>query len=395
MPEPTQTMRVVHVITGLKQGGAEAMLEKLIHTSLQCTPDWEHVVVSLGPLGTVGERLRTAGVEVHALDIRGLRTLLAGAVRVWRVLRRPGRQSLMQTWLYHADVFGGVLGKFARRPVIWNLRQTLPSLPEIKPTTRAVIRLGAKLSSWLPDAVVCCANSVAHSHVRVGYAARRCVLVDNGFDIDRMRHDSSGRAALRAHWGIADQELLIGTVGRVDPLKDHDTFLRAIEIVTRRVPAARAVLVGREVDTDSSLRSFIAAAGMESKVRLVGERRDVAAVMSALDVFVLSSKSEGFPNVLGEAMACEVPCVSTDAGDARRVLAQDEFVAPVGDPAALAERIEAMCAVTPAARGELGARLRARIAEHFTIELAWERYRQLYLGLPGVRLARAPGAGFA
>ncbi|MDY6949196.1 MAG: glycosyltransferase, partial [Pseudomonadota bacterium] len=149
-----------------------------------------------------------------------------------------------------------------------------------------------------------------------------------------------------------------------------------------RVPSLCAVLVGRDVDTDPGLRGRIEALGLQSRVRLVGERRDVAAVMSALDVFVLSSRSEGFPNVLGEAMACELPCVTTDAGDARRVLDKDEFVAPIADPANLAACIEAICALPLAEREQLGAQLRARIAEHFTIELAWERYQQLYSSVP-------------
>lgn len=388
-------MRIVHVITGLNQGGAEAMLEKLILTSQRCSPDWQHAVVALGPVGTVGERLKGAGIEVLALDIRGPGSLLAGALRLWRLLRGPWRNSTVQTWLYHADVFGGLIGRLAGRRVYWNLRQTLPPANEIKRTTRWVIRVGAKLSGWLPHAIVCCANSVARSHVQAGYAARRCVLVDNGFDLDRMRRDVKGRAELRSQWNVVETERLVGVVGRLDPLKDHVTFLSAIEIAARRIAGLRAVLVGRGVDTDSGLRARIAAAGLESKVLLVGERRDVAAVMSALDVFVLSSRSEGFPNVLGEAMACEVPCVSTEAGDARRVLACDEFVAPVADPAALAARIEAVCALSAGERAQLGERLRKRIADHFTIDLAWERYRALYQRAPGATLTQASGSEFA
>ncbi|MDY6945379.1 MAG: glycosyl transferase family 1, partial [Pseudomonadota bacterium] len=226
-------MRIVHVITGLKQGGAEAMLEKLILTSRRCSPDWVHAVVTLGPVGTVGERLRGAGIEVVALDIRGPGSLLSGAIQFWRLLRGPWGDSTVQTWLYHADVFGGLLGRLAGRRVFWNLRQTLPKPSDIKRTTRWVIRVGAKLSGWLPQAIVCCANSVARSHVRIGYSARRCVLVDNGFDLDRMRRDEVGRAALRAQWNVAEGELLVGTVGRLDPLKDHDTFLSAIELAAR------------------------------------------------------------------------------------------------------------------------------------------------------------------
>lgn len=371
------------------------MLEKLILTSGRCTPDWVHTVVTLGPVGTVGERLRSAGIDVLALDIRGPWSLLSGAWRLWRLLRGRWRDSAVQTWLYHADVFGGLIGRLAGRKVYWNLRQTLPPLNEIKRTTRWVIRAGAKLSSWLPHAIVCCANSVAESHIRAGYAAGRCVLIDNGFDLDRMHRDTAGRAALRSQWNITDRELAVGMVGRLDPLKDHHTFLSAIELASGRVPLLRAVLVGREVDTDPRLRARIESANLQAKVRLVGERRDVAAVMSALDVFVLSSRSEGFPNVLGEAMACEVPCVTTEAGDARRVLDMDEFVAPVADPTALAARIEAICALSAEERTRLGKQLRGRIAEHFTIELAWQRYRKLYEGVSGPGLSQAAGSGFA
>jgi glycosyltransferase involved in cell wall biosynthesis len=371
-------MRIVHVITALGQGGAEAMLEKLVRVARRANPEIEQEVVSLGSLGTVGERLRSQGIRVTPLHVSGPLSLLVG-VRRLRARLRGSSEVVVQTWLYHADVVGGLVARAAGVDrVFWNLRQTLVRDHSMKLVTRVMCRLGAWLSGAIPRRIVCCAESARRSHIAAGYRADRCVVIDNGFDTNVMRRSEEGRARLRDALAIGDAEFLIGVVGRLDPAKDHENFLRAAADVAASVPGARFVLVGRGVDADTAILDSIEAKGLKASTRLLGQQRDVAAVMSALDILVVSSRWEGFPNVLGEAMACETPCVTTDAGDARRIVGDDRFVVPVADPQALARAIMALCQLDGAARRTLGRGLRERIARDFSIETTWEHYRRLY-----------------
>lgn len=374
-----ERLRVIHVITDLGQGGAEAMLEKLITVSQSRNDNVEHDVISLRTPGVVGPRLSARGIGVEILGIVGPLSFLRGTFRLWSRLRRARGNVVVQTWMYHGDLIGGLAARMAGiRRVYWNLRQELRGIGDLRLTTRLVVRAGACLSRIVPLRIICCAESARRSHVLVGYASERCVVIDNGFDVGVMRPLPAAGMAIRAELGIENTQLLVGVVGRRDPQKDQETFLAASAIVARSVPQARFLLVGRGIDVDVALRASVRGE-LLGRVVFLGQREDIAAIMSALDILVLSSRWEGFPNVLGEGMACEVPCVTTDVGDARRIVGEEQLVVPPGDAASLAQCVIKLCNLNQNERRELGRRLRRRIVEEFSIAATWDRYLTIYL----------------
>lgn len=377
--EPPSVAGVVHVITGLSQGGAEAMLEKLVYAARRLQPAMRHSVIVLGPLGVVGERMRAAGVEVEALHLSpGPRGVIA-LWRLWRRLRSAPSVTVVQTWLWHADLIGGLCARLAgNRRVVWCVRNSMPTLTRLKWTSRSVARACAAVSGWLPAAIVCNSRAALAAHAAIGYATARCMIIPNGFDVETFRPDRDARERLRAAWGIAPAEPLIGLVARMDPLKDHANFIDAAAGVLARHPDARFVLVGDGTTTDPALSAQIAARGLTERVRLVERQSQIAPVMSALDVFCLSSYSEGFPNVLGEAMACAVPCVTTDVGDAREIVGDPRWVVPPRDSRRLANAICGLLELSVDARRQLGCVLRARIATEFGINRICERFTAVY-----------------
>ncbi len=385
-------MHVIHVITGLGQGGAEAMLEKLVLTARRVDPDITHEVISLRTLGDVGPRLLAQGVRVRALGLRkSPRAVFAAARLVWW-LRERRADAVVQTWMYHADLVGGVAAHLAGvRALVWNVR----SANEVRAfgtVTRAVVRACGFLSRHLPNRVVTNAHAAIDVHQRLGYDPGRWVVISNGFDTEGFAHDPPGRARVRSGWGLGDEHVVIGLVARLDPLKDHPNFVATAARVASRRPQARFVLVGRGVPHSDNLRQIIQAAGLADRFVLDDQRADVPAVMSALDVFCLASRAEGFPNVLGEAMACETPSVSTDAGDARHLLGHDDLIAPIDDAQALAERVERVLRSSVIERRALGQRMRRRIQTHFGIVRVWGQYRDLYRDLYDPRDSRSDAA---
>ena len=380
---PIRPLDVVHVITDLRQGGAEAMLEKLILASRAVTPEIGHRVVSLRTTGTVGERLIAAGVSVEALGATGIASLPGCLRRLTALLARTPPRTVVQTWLYHADLIGGLAARRAGRTVVWNIRQTGLGREDIGRATRAVVRVCGLLSRRIPARILCNATAAIEAHARFGYDTSRFQVIPNGFDTERFARDEAGGAQVRAAWGLRNDEIAVGLVARLDPQKDHATFVRAAAIAAARMPALRFVLVGRGVPESPELRAQIAEAGLDKHFVLDGQRSDVARVMSALDIFCLSSRAEGFPNVLGEAMACETPAVSTDCGDARIVLGDAARIAPVQDAPALADRIIGIAALAAAQRRALGARQRERVVQQFDIRQVWRTYLALYAQLAG------------
>jgi len=370
-------MKILHVIAGLQLGGAETVLVRLVTAT---RPQFAHVVVVLGHEGHFGPLLRASGVAVHALGLDGLRGVFGAMMRLIRIARRE-RPALVQTWMYHADLLGGLAARLAGvRQVLWCVRNSTPDSPEIRRSTRWVTRLGACLSGLIPTVILCNSNEASRSHIAFGYRAAKFRIIPNGYDLTRFRPDAALRAQVRASLGIAPTEILLGNVARWDPQKDHGNLLRAVRIVARGNPNTRLLLVGSGIDAQNGeLMRLIDATGLKERTLLAGSRHDVPALMNALDLHVLSSRGDAFPNVVAEAMACGTPCVVTDVGDAAWIVGDTGWVAPPQDPAALAAAIEqALRVFRRQNRPAWGEKCRARIAENFALPRMTEAYGALW-----------------
>jgi glycosyltransferase involved in cell wall biosynthesis len=373
-------IRLTHLITDLDTGGAEMMLYKLV--SALDPRDFALEVVSLTDVGPVGERIRALGVPVRALGMRhGVPDPLAAARLVrWLRPRDMHAPHVLQTWMHHADLVGGLAARFAGRiAVAWGLR-TSSLAPEVnKRGALWVARACAALSHAIPARIVCCSDSTLEVHARLGYAKRKMLTIPNGFDLQAFRPDPEARRAVRDELGIADGAPLVGLVGRFNPHKDPRTFVEAAARVHARSGATRFVLCGDGFDAgNTALAAWLDGNGLGACTHLLGRRQDVARITAAFDVAVNSSAGEGFPNVVGEAMACEVVCAVTDVGDSAFVVGDTGRVVPPRQPGPLAAAIEELLALPSGERARLGRAARDRIERKFALPQVAARYRALY-----------------
>ena len=379
-------LRVMHVITGLGQGGAESVLLRLATYPEAAV---EHTVVSLTDEGIYGERLRVAGVAVHALGMKRGRVSLGGFLALRALIART-RPDAVQTWMYHADLIGGLAARLAGvRAIAWGIRNSGEHLERSSRSARLVLRACALLSGWVPRAIVCAAQKAAERHADKGYRRDRLVVVSNGYDLSRYTPDEAARARVRAQWGLADDAPVIGCVARWDPLKDHANLLRAIAALVRdgRDGGLRCVLIGRGMAADNpELGALIDRLGLRERLVLAGPSDDVPAAMNGLDLHVLSSCAEGFPNVVAEAMACGVYCVVTDVGDAAYIVGDTGVVVPPEQPEALARGIEtALREVAARGRERAGQPARARVLERFDLARMVQSYIAVWRRISGVQ----------
>ena len=389
-PAQSATKHVVHVIAGLQTGGAEHMLLKLAGAGL---PGLRQTVVSMTDDGPMGPQFRAAGIRLLTIGMPRGRLPVSGLLRLYRVLRHE-RPDVVQTWMYHADLVGGLLARLVGvRRVIWNIRHSTLSPRDNKRTVRAVAWVCARVSKWVPEQIISCSHAGALTHQAAGYAAERFVIIPNGVDGERFRPDPAARSTIRAALGVVDDTPLLGCIARWDPQKNHAGLLEAWAGVVHDHSTAILLLAGQGVDqSNTALHTLLQRCGVEASVRVLGLRSDMPQLMAALDGLVLSSvHGEGFPNVLVEALACGVPCVATDVGDAALILGAHGTVVPPADASALREALLALLG-SGVRQGEQAAadRRRSDMLARFSLSQVLARYAGVYHGavLPDA-LARA------
>lgn len=370
-------MKIVFAIVGLSTGGAENMLLRLLERIDRKT--FSPYVISLTSKGVIGERIAALGIPVESL---GMRQGRADPIRfmklVWRLWQI--NPDVVHTWMYHADLLGGLAAKMARVPaVVWCVRSSDFLHTDTGWSTRLVLSLCARISSWLPDVVLYNSQKGVAFHKALGYKEQHFIVVPNGIDLEKFRPDEQARLDVRKELGISSKTPLIGLIGRYDPLKNHAGFIQAAIFLHRIMPAVHFLMVGTDIDcSNKTLKTIIEDGNLSDYCHLLGPRSDIPRITAALDLATLASWSEAFPNVLIEAMACGVPCVSTDAGDASLILGEDGWIVPVGDMEGLAARWSGFLRLDAVQRGRYAERARRRVLDKFEIGVVVRRYEEVY-----------------
>ncbi len=370
------SLRILHVIGNLGPAGAEMMLYKLVEATR--ADGIEHKVISLTGDGVVGELLRARGIPVAWLGMRiGVPDPRAAARLVRRI--RADRPDVVQSWMYHSDLLAGIAAAAGRVPVVWGIRHGGVDARGMKRLTQLTRAVCARLSGVLPARIVCCGEAVMRSHAAAGYRTDRMVVIPNGFDLDRFAPDPAAGAHVRDELTVPPRAAAVGLVARFHPDKDHRTFLLAARAVADALPRAVFLLAGLDVTAaNPTLTGWIDELGLGTRVRLLGVRKDVSSVLAALDVAVQSSRVEGFPNALGEAMACEVPVAATDCGESREIVGDTGRIVPTCDPGALAKAIVDLLSLPAERRAALGRAARQRVMERYHIRTVARRFEALW-----------------
>ncbi|TEB06592.1 putative glycosyltransferase EpsF [Pelotomaculum schinkii] len=370
-------IKLLHLITDLHVGGAEMMLYKLLSNIDREV--FEVEVVSLTDTGPVGIKIRELGVPVRALEIRKKAPNPLKLLQFARQIRQSPPHCI-QTWMYHADLAGGLASVLAGRiPVIWGIRHSRLDPQSTKRTTLWIAGICARLSRKLPAKIVCCSEASRQVHAELGYETGKMVVIPNGFDLSAYKPDPSSRIYVRRELGIPEEALLIGMVARYAPDKDHRNFIYAAARLNTCRPDVHFLLCGDGVTWENpELVAWTKAAGILDRCHLLGRRDDIARLTASLDIATSSSYSEGFSNVIGEAMACGVPCVATDVGDSALVVGQTGKAVPPKDHRTLAQAWSELIELGPVGRSRLGQAARLRIKEHFSLPLIVNRYEELY-----------------
>ena len=352
---------VMHVISGLGTGGAERVLVQLAG-ALRTRGLSQHVV-SLSALDTLAVDLRATGAELTILNADTVASAPGAIAALARVVNRL-RPRILQGWMYHGNIaatFAHYLcaGRRDRR-LFWNLRA---SNMDAKRYGR-IIRLSAMLSH-LPQAVIANSQAGVDFHREHGFRPKQFMVIDNGIDTEKFRPNAAARKRIRAELGIPDAALVVIHVARVDPMKDHATFVAAMA----QAPLLTGIMVGEGTQ----------ALAAPPNVHGIGGRRDTEALYAAADIVASTSAfGEGFSNVIAEGMSVGLVPVATDVGDARRIVGDAGSIVAPRDPQAFAIALQEVAALPYAERHRRGLVARERIGANFTLEQTADAFARLY-----------------
>ncbi|MET1253598.1 glycosyltransferase [Aliikangiella maris] len=371
-------MKVLHITLGLGNGGAEGALFRLVTFDKSN----EHIIISIMGDGIYGQKLRESGHTIFSLAVRRGKVKFSCFYSIYKIVKEV-RPDVVQTWLYHSDLLGGIIARLAGvKTVVWGIRH---SNLDPKLNSKIIIYI-AKISSLfskiIPKRIISCSIKAAEVHKNIGYKASIFEVIPNGYDLNKIKHTRKGRYGYRSNWRIGEKEIVFGVVGRWDPLKDHKNFIRAVSDLKRQYKGSiKCILVGPNIDNSNvELVKLIRYYELEDDFLLLGPTKQISEVMSAFDLLVLPSLGEAFPNVVAEAMACGTPCIVTDVGDASFIVGSNGWVVPPADHIALSNAMSESIAKN-ADENEwqnLTQRCRERIEQNFSIESMVSRFSDVW-----------------
>ncbi len=368
---------ILHAIVGLEQGGAELFLERLL-LSRKNAKNEKHIVVSLTRLGPIGLRLQKAGFVIYSLSISSFISALVSVLRLINILKREN-PCIIQTWMYHADFFVGIVSYIlGYKNIVWGIRTTY--LPKKGVSKTALLRsFCSVLSYFVPRKIIVAGVASKDYHVKKLYSKDKMCVIPNGYKIPCDSNLKKWRVQARFDLGLSQGDTLVGAVGRFTPEKDYSNLLQSYRIVLNKYPKLKFLIIGKGIKWNNlEFRSLIELAGISESLILIDEVENIFLYYSAMDVFVLGSKTEGFPNVLAEAMSAGIPCVSTNVGDAKFILGDAGVLTAKESPCSLATGLISILDLPVDQRIKMGIQGSTRIKNHFSIENSAKQYLSAY-----------------
>ncbi|HMO18898.1 MAG TPA: glycosyltransferase [Oligoflexia bacterium] len=375
-------MKIVFIITGLNRGGAELMLLRLIE---RLDKSFTPYVISLGSGGDLLSDFKKLGVPVTQL---GMRSKFPDPFRFYKLVHylKKIQPDVVQTWMYHADLIGGLAAKWTGvKKIFWGIRNSNLDREKTSLSTRMIVKVCSFLSSKYPTRIISCSSNSSDIHVELGYDGKKFHFIPNGFDLDIFKPYKIESNTLARKLNIPENKKIVGMVARFDPQKNHLGMIEAASKVLNEDRNCTFLFAGRNVDYKNeqllaAIREF--RLKEDSDIYLLGIRSDIPEILNSIDLLVCPSiYGEAFPNVLGESMSCGVPCVATDVGDSAFIVGDTGIIVPPNDLNALSNAILTMLSKDPTELKDLGKRARQRIESNFDINRIVSQYQNLYSGM--------------
>lgn len=370
-------MKILHIITSLYDGGAEGVLYRLC-----CNDKFnKHIVVSLRDKGKYGQLFLNNNIKIYCLEMKPRRFSIFSLLKLIKILKFE-KADIVQTWLYHSDFFGSIAAKLAGvKNLIWNIRHSDFNYDDTKKSLIILVKILAKLSYILPRKIIFCSKNAIKIHEKLGYDKKKLIYIANGYDLKKFRPSINQKLIFRKKFNINKNLPILGNVARFQPHKDHKNLLKALYLLKKDQVLFKCFLVGFKINKQNKiLNKLIKKFKLRREIIFLGPQNNINKFMNGIDVHILASKyGEGFPNVVGEAMASGTPCVVTNVGDTREIVKKTGWVVPPNNSIKLSKGIKAALENYETNNwNNLCINARKRIKYNFSINNMIENYRKVW-----------------
>ena len=369
---------ICYIISNLNLGGAENTLLKVING---LNNNYNFTVISLTNIGDIGVILRNRGIKVYALEIKNIYSLIKNLLYLYNLIRKL-KPDIVHTWMYQADLFGGIISKLAGVKIIyWNIRNSsLISGTSI--STRSIGFLNSFFSYLIPNKIILVSENSRIYHSSLGYSNRKMLVIPNGYDVSLYTTNIFIKDKIKKELNISSNSIVIGSIGRYNLYKDHVTFiksaLRVLDIIKKDFNI-KFVLIGKNITKENNIIfSLIKNTKFKDNFILLGEQKDIIDYYSLFDIFCLHSISEAFPNVLAEAMCSGLPCISTNVGDVSLMLDDKFCIVPPNNTIKLSNSLIKLINLAKNDLDNIGFQNKLKISSEYSIELFYNNYNQIY-----------------
>ena len=355
---------VVHVITNFAGvGGAEMMLSRLV---AQTQAEYEHIIIALMNVSDVYTETLKLCSSHYSLNWKGINSF--SVMLKLRTLLQQIQPNVVQGWMYHANVMTSLslLGMQQKPPVFWGVHHSLASPKEESLSTKVALNL-SKIFSQQPKGIVYCAHSSLEQHQAFGFNNANQQVIANGVALDQFQVNEQ-----------LHEPITIGFAGRYHTAKGYAYLLQVIAELKDQPIIFKIAGSGANLDTPEIKQAFAEHQLDPQKVQLFDQVSGMPAFYQSLDAFLMTSITEGFPNVLVEAMASGLPCIMTDVGDAKYIVEDMGWVVAPRDVAALKAAILEYVKLSQADKHSLKQQTRARVEQNFSIQHVSQQYMTVW-----------------
>lgn len=363
--------KIVHIITGLGNGGAESMLYKLV-TNMDYNL-YDITVVSLLDKGVTGLKLENKNINVECLNMNRFDGFIKSIIKSKKICKSA---DVIQSWMYHADLFAFIIAKIILgKKLIWGIRHGALEAGKDKKMTIIIAKINALISRYV-DEIICCSKISKDYHEGIGY--KNIKIIPNGFNITDFDSNIGSSITLKKELDIQSKKKVLISIGRWNKAKNYPNLLKSISLLKEERDDFICLLVGNGLVNNKDLLNLISNYNIEKYTKILGQRSDIPKLLSMSDIFILHSDIEGFSNVLGEAMLSKTFCIATDVGDNRYILGDYGMIIERNNSLKLKKAIKCTLDLDESTLNMCREKGKMRIENKFSIEHIAKEFCALY-----------------